>query len=57
MQINRWLIGYIGTWLVLALMADINDTGDLAAALAVSIAVGATFVMGRDAANNIFAGA
>lgn len=57
MQLNRWLIGYIGTWLVLALMTDINDTSDLAAALAVSIAVGATFVMGRDAANNIFAGA
>jgi hypothetical protein len=50
---KRWLIGYVGTWFILAAMADIDTTADLASALAISIAVAASFALGPEAAKNL----
>lgn len=51
---GRWIIGYVGTWFLLSLLAEADDTAELAAALAISIALAATFVLGPRAAANIY---
>lgn len=51
---STWLIGIIGTWFLLTVIADIPATEDLATALALAIAVTATFAVGPEAAANAF---
>ncbi len=45
----RWLIGLLGTWIILSGMSEVGALSDLAAALAISVAVGATFIIGPKA--------
>lgn len=49
----RWIVGYIGTWFVLSTMADIGSTAELASALAISIAIAASFALIPDATKNL----
>ena len=53
---SKWLVGYIGTFIILSAMADILNTAELASALAISIAIAATFVFGPKARDSILGG-
>lgn len=48
-----WFVGFVGTWFVLSAMAESRSLYSLANALAISVAITATFVMGGDAAKNL----
>lgn len=50
---SRWIVGYVGVFVILSLLAESPTTAELSAALAVSIAIGATFVLGPDAVVNL----
>lgn len=41
----KWFYGFCGTWIVLAGLAELNDTQEFAAGLAVSIAIMASFLL------------
>lgn len=49
---SKWLIGYAGTWLILAMLSENSTTSGFASALAVAIAIGATFVLLEPTARN-----
>lgn len=53
---GKWFFGYLGTWFVLAAMAESPSLRPLAAALAVSVALTATFIVGPKAAENVTLG-
>lgn len=50
---SKWVVGILGTWFVLTAMTEIPATADLAAALAISVAITASFVLGSDAAKQL----
>lgn len=50
---STWIVGIIGTWFILTVIADVPSTEDLATALALSVAVTATFVVGPEAADKL----
>lgn len=50
---SKWLVGYIGTWFILSAMSESSSLESLASALAVAIAITATFALGPDAARNL----
>ena len=41
----KWLIGFMGTWIVLAALAETDDGGQVSAAMAAVIATSATFAL------------
>lgn len=51
---GQWVFGLVGTWFILTALADVPATADLAAALALSVAATATFVLGPKASGNLF---
>lgn len=51
-----WLIGWIGTWFLLSMMAESSTTADLASALAISVAIAATFVSYKSVRANLAKG-
>jgi hypothetical protein len=53
MNTARWVVGFVGTWFILSALSENQTTADLAAALAISVAITATFYFAKDVQGNL----
>lgn len=51
--VGKWALGVAGTWVVLTLLVDLEDTADLAVALAILVVGSSLVLYGKQAMQNI----